>query len=277
MALIPSPTILSTDEMGRVAPPIFTSVGEGGINAPGDVFIVQSLLNDRLPKPHAPVPVTGVADVGTLLAIENYQAAVMGMNPPSGRVDPGSTTYYSLAAHPLVDEKAFARVGHYGELPPPVVSAAEASQGRWEVPAPVTLAQWAIESAWGAAMPPGSNNPFGIKAVSNQPGVPSVTHEVVNGQTITVTVNFRVFPSIDDAFDEHGRLLATNPVYSAAMQQKQHPDAFADALTGVYATDPQYGSKLKWVMQHFNLDTYRTAPAADNNAKPVTEKVTKRR
>src|SRR5262249_19663340 len=49
VGLIPSPTILSVDEMGRIAPPIFGSVGRGGTNAPGDVFIIQSLLNDRLP------------------------------------------------------------------------------------------------------------------------------------------------------------------------------------------------------------------------------------
>jgi hypothetical protein len=256
MGLIPSPTILSTDEMGRVAPPIFTSVGKGAVNAPGDVFVVQSLLNDRLPKPHAPVPVTGVADVGTVLAIENYQAALMGMNPPTGRVDPGSTTYYSLAAHPLIDEKTLAHVAHYGELPPPVIDAAEASQKHWRVPAPVTLAQWALESAWGAAMPPGSNNPFGIKAVGNQPAVASETHEVVNGETITVTVNFRAFPSVTEAFDEHGRLLATNPVYAPAMQQTQDPEAFAAALTGVYATDPDYGSKLKWIIENYKLENY---------------------
>ena len=256
MGLIPSPTILSTDEMGRVAPPIFTSVGRGGLNAPGDVFVVQSLLNDRLPKPHAPVPVTGTADVGTALAIENYQAAIMKMNPPTGRVDPGSATYYSLAAHPLVDAQALAVVGHYGELPPPVIEAAEASQKHWSVPAAVTLAQWVVESAWGASMPPGSNNPFGIKAVADQPAVETETHEVVNGETITITAKFRSFPSIADAFDEHGRLLATSSHYTNAMQQKQNPEAFADALTGVYATDPDYGMKLKWVMQNYNLETY---------------------
>jgi len=256
MPLVPSLTILSTDEMGRVAPPVFTSVGRGGLNAPGDVFVVQSLLNDRLPKPHAPIPVTGVADVGTTLAIENYQAAIMGMNPPTGRVDPGSTTYYSLAAHPLVEAQSLAIVGHYGELPSSVIEAAEASQQRWSVPAAVTLAQWVVESAWGASMPPGSNNPFGIKAVANQPEVDSQTNEVVNGETITITAKFRAFPSIADAFDEHGRLLATSPSYSVAMQQKQNPDAFADALTGVYATDPDYGVKLKWVIQNFNLERY---------------------
>lgn len=256
MALIPSPTVLSTDEMGRIAPPIFASVGRAALNAPGDVFVIQSLLNDRLPQPHAPVPVTGVADVGTTLAIETFQAAMMGMAPPSGRVDPGSQTYYALASRPLVEAPSTSTVGHYGELPPPVIEAAVASRQHWKVPAAITLAQWAVESAWGAAMPAGSNNPFGIKAVASQPAVDAQTQEVVNGQTITVTVKFRVFDSIAQAFDEHGRLLASSPDYSAAMQQVADPNAFADALTGVYATDPEYGLKLKWVMQNYKLWTY---------------------
>ena len=62
--------------MGRIAPPIFESVGRGGVNAPGDVFVVQSLLNDRLPKPHSPVPATGELDVGTILAIEGLRVQV---------------------------------------------------------------------------------------------------------------------------------------------------------------------------------------------------------
>ena len=72
MAMVPSPTILSTDEMGRIAPPIFASVGRSGENRPGDVFVIQSLLNDRLPRPHSDVPVTGEADIGTVLAIEAF-------------------------------------------------------------------------------------------------------------------------------------------------------------------------------------------------------------
>ena len=86
MALVPCPTVLSTDEMGRVAAPIFTSVGQDAVNAPGDVFIIQSLLNDRLPKPHSPVVVTGRIDPGTILALQAYQAVVMGMNSPTGHV-----------------------------------------------------------------------------------------------------------------------------------------------------------------------------------------------
>jgi hypothetical protein len=253
LALVPSPTILSTDAMGRVAPPIEASVGHDGANHPKDVFVIQSLLNDRLPKPHSPVPVTGVADVGTTLAIEAYQAVMLNMNPPTGQVEPGSATYYSLAARPLVDDTPKTSVGHYGEVPPEVINAATASHMRWNVPASVTLAQWVVESAWGAAMPPSSNNPFGIKASADQPFVESPTREVVDGNSVTVTARFRKFDSVTDAFEQHGKLLATATVYKAAMALAQDPDAFADALTGVYATDPQYGFTLKWVIHNYGF------------------------
>lgn len=258
MGLVPSPTVLSVDQMGRIAPPIFTSVGRGGVNAPGDVFVIQSLLNDRLPKPHAPVPVTGVADIGTWLAIEAYQAMVMKMIPPSGRVDPGSATYYSLAARPLVEAIPPPSAGRFGRVPEAVIEAAEESHKRWGVPASVTIAQWAVESAWGAAMPPGSNNPFGIKAVGDQPAVDSLTHEVIDGQTVTITAKFRAFDSLSQAFDAHGRLLATAAVYKPAMKVAATADAFADALTGVYATDPNYGTTLKWVIKTYGLSKFDT-------------------
>jgi flagellum-specific peptidoglycan hydrolase FlgJ len=197
-----------------------------------------------------------VADVGTTLAVEAYQAVMLNMNPPSGRVEPASATYYSLAARPLVDDVPKTVAGHYGELPPEVISAATASRVRWNVPVSITLAQWVVESAWGAAIPPGSNNPFGIKAAEDQPAVESPTREVIGGDAVTVTARFRKFVSLDDAFDQHGRLLATAAVYRTAMAQVKDPDAFADALTGVYATDPQYGFMLKWVIHNYGFVRY---------------------
>ena len=256
MALVPSPHVLSVDEMGRIAPPIFSSVGRGGVNSSGDVFVIQSLLNDRLPKPHAPIPVTGVADVGTTLAIETYQAAILQMMPPSGRVDPGSATYYALAARPLVENARNALGRAFRQGPARRRRRRRRLAHEWTVPASVTIAQWAVESAWGASMPPGSNNPFGIKATGDQPAVESPTREVIKGENIVVTAHFRMFDSLSQAFDEHGRLLATAPVYKDAMKQKDDPPAFADALTGVYATDPNYGFTLKWVMQNYGLSQY---------------------
>jgi hypothetical protein len=255
MALVPSTTILSTDEMGRIAAPIFTSVGRDGVNAPGDVFVIQGLLNDRLPKPHSPVPMTGNADIGLTLAIEAFQAVMMNMTPPSGRVDPGSPTYYALAARPLVDAVP-PKVGHFGEAPPEVIDAAVASRKKWKVPASITIAQWAVESAWGASMPPGSNNPFGIKALANEPAVESPTREVFDGKSVVISAKFRKFDSLSEAFDLHGRLLANGAPYKSAMQLADNPLAFADALTGVYATDPEYGATLKWVITNYGWTQY---------------------
>ena len=148
------------------------------------------------------------------------------------------------------------RFGHVGIVPPDVLEAAVASQTRWRVPTSITLAQWVVESAWGASMPPDSNNPFGIKAVGTQPAVESPTREVVNGADQFIRARFRRFENLAEAFDQHGRLLATNRVYSVAMRFTHDPEAFADALTGVYATDPKYGYMLKWVINNYNFRRY---------------------
>lgn len=261
MCLVPSQTILSTDEAGYIAPPIFTSVGQDAVNGPGDVFVIQSMLNKRLPKPHVDLPVTGVIDPGTVLAIKTFQAVVMSMNPPSGQVAPASATYYALAARPLVNRKppVQTRFGHVGILPPDVIDAAKASQTKWGVPASVTLAQWIVESAWGSAMPPESNNPFGIKALDSQPAVESETREVIDGKVVTITARFRRFANLAEAFELHGKLLATASPYKEARTQIQDPHRFADALTGVYATDPQYGETLKWVMTNYQLNQHDLA------------------
>src|SRR4029077_5680845 len=251
---------LSTDEVGSVAPPIFTSVGQDAVNGPGDVFVIQSLLNKRLPQAHTHVPLPGIMDPGTILAIKAFQAVMMNMNPPSGFVAPGSPTYYALAARPLVDKKPPPPTpyGHIGIIPPDVIDAAKASQKRWGIPASITLAQWIVESAWGSAMPPDSNNPFGIKALESQPAVESETREVIDGKVLTVTARFRRFASLAEAFESHGKLLATGSPYRAAREVVNDPDRFADALTGVYATDPQYGTTLKWVMDNYQLKQYDT-------------------
>jgi flagellum-specific peptidoglycan hydrolase FlgJ len=185
---------------------------------------------------------------------------MMNMNPPSGQVAPGSPTYYALAARPLVNRTPPPPTpfGHIGIVPPEVIEAAKASQRQWGVPASVTLAQWIVESAWGSAMPPDSNNPFGIKALETQPAVESETREVIDGKVIITTARFRRFDSLSQAFESHGKLLSTASPYRPAMELVKDPDQFADALTGVYATDPQYGTTLKWVMDNYQLKQYDT-------------------
>jgi len=140
--------------------------------------------------------------------------------------------------------------------PPEIVAAACEAQRKWKIPASISLAQWALESGWGRHMPPGSNNPFGMKA---RPGDPFVTvrtrEQDRDGHDYFIEAAFRKFGSIAEAFDAHGALL-NKPAYARARAALPDPDRFADALTGVYASDKRYGKALRAVMHGSNFYQY---------------------
>ena len=150
-----------------------------------------------------------------------------------------------------------------------VVKAAQASQASFRIPASVTLAQWALESDYGRRMPPGSNNPFGIKARPGEPSVGAGTTEFEGGHQVFQRAAFRAFASLDEAFASHARLLATAAAYARARSVRSDPDRFADALTGVYATDPQYGQKLRSIMRTNDLYRFDMLHAEDQPDAPV--------
>jgi flagellum-specific peptidoglycan hydrolase FlgJ len=140
--------------------------------------------------------------------------------------------------------------------PPAIIAAARAADAKWRVPASVTLAQWALESGWGRHMPPGSNNPFGIKARPGEVARAAATREVVGGDWERLEARFRAFATLDEAFDEHARLLATARVYAPARACLPDVKAFCAALTGRYATDPEYGIRLAAVIDGSHLERF---------------------
>lgn len=147
-------------------------------------------------------------------------------------------------------------------IPQSVVEAAQRTQAKWGPYASVTCAQWALESAWGAHMS-GKNNPFGIKSRPGEPCTSCTTWEVLDGVRRSMPQNFRDFASMDEAFDQHGKLLATGSAYALARSFVGHHDAngYAHALTGHYATDPQYGAKLVSIMKAHELYQFDGVPA----------------
>ncbi|WP_430226842.1 glycoside hydrolase family 73 protein [Paraburkholderia tropica] len=141
------------------------------------------------------------------------------------------------------------------------MAAARHSEEKYGVPALVSFAQWTLESASGSRMPVGSNNPFGIKAKKGQDYVEAMTNEVINGQLVRVKQKFAKFATLADAFDAHAKLLAEGSPYAAARGHLDDRNAYADALTGVYATDPKYGDKLKKIMDNASqMAEWRSAP-----------------
>jgi flagellum-specific peptidoglycan hydrolase FlgJ len=173
-------------------------------------------------------------------------------NRPDGGIDSEATRFRTAGgvnAPSKLDPE-------HGTFLPEVIAAAQAAHIKWKIPASVALAQWALESKWGKAMPVGSNNPFRIKAAEGQPFVEVHTREAVHGGCVTVVAKFRKLASLNEAFDQHGELLAKARDYAYARTFVREPNAFADALTGVYATDPRYGSLLKGLMKLYNLYQY---------------------
>jgi flagellum-specific peptidoglycan hydrolase FlgJ len=149
-----------------------------------------------------------------------------------------------------------------------VVPGAIAAQSRYGVPAAVTIAQAIDESGWGqSALAIRDNNLFGIKGTGPAGSDVLPTQEFQNGQMVTVSAPFRVYHNVAESIADHGQLLATGPDYQHAMADRHLPDAFATDLTGIYATDPQYGSNLINIMRLYNLYQYdATAAAAPQTA-----------
>ncbi|HDR8932813.1 glycoside hydrolase family 73 protein [Burkholderia vietnamiensis] len=128
---------------------------------------------------------------------------------------------------------------------PVAVSAALQTQQKYGVPAAVTLAQYGLESGFGKQMPLGSNNPFGIHARAGQDFVMGYDWDASGNR---VPTKFAKYASIAEAFEAHGKLLATGRAYTEARKHQDDPMAYAAALTGTYATDPRYGAKLQAMM-----------------------------
>ena len=146
-----------------------------------------------------------------------------------------------------------------------VARGAMATQRRYGVPASVTIAQAIDESGWGqSTLAANDHNLFGIKGTGPAGSDVQPTHEVINGQAVNISASFRVFHTVAQSIEAHARLLAGSQDYAAAMSNRHDPNAFAAALTGIYATDPAYGAKLIRLMRQYHL--YRFDEAARHAA-----------
>ena len=139
-------------------------------------------------------------------------------------------------------------------IPANIIAAAQAAQTKYRVPASVSVAQWALESGWGAHAP--GNNPFGIKAMPGYGTQTFATHEVVHGHLVACQQTFAAFVSMDQAFVVHGLLLSTAPVYKLAFAALPDRDKFVTLMAAHYATDPQYAAKIEAVIRTHALGQY---------------------
>ena len=72
------------------------SVGKTAKNYPDDVFVVQTLLNRHRKPPKKLIAVDKIAGGETVQAIIDFQAQVVKLNRPDGRIDPAGKTFVLL-------------------------------------------------------------------------------------------------------------------------------------------------------------------------------------
>lgn len=154
-------------------------------------------------------------------------------------------------------------------FPKTVISGAQRTDRIYGVPACVSMAQWALESAYGRSLS-GANNPFGIKwRPAFGPNFRTVwTWEVVNGKVVKVQARFASFSSYDKAFDTHGYMLARNDgYYGRSRRHMENWRAYVQAIAPIYATDPLYASKLIRIIEDYRLFDYNVIAPIDANPK----------
>jgi len=194
---------------------------------------------------------TGIAGAGPQAPV----GATYGRNQPSTTQVPDTATQQAFISE--------------------VAPGAVAAQRRYGIPAAVTIAQAIDESGWGQSqLATADHNLFGIKGTGPAGTSVRPTQEYLDGSWVATTASFRVYHSVAQSIADHSKLLATGESYQQAMANHQSPDAFANDLTGVYATDPSYGSSLIAIMRLYNLYRYDPTPTAAPTAVTITPPAT---
>lgn len=134
-------------------------------------------------------------------------------------------------------------------------AAARAASAASGLPAGITVAQAALESAFGdSQLARNAHNYFGIKARPGADAISLPTWEVVNGRRIRTVARFARFASMEDCFRARDQLILRAPCYAEARACAHDPAAFTRALAAHWATDPNYAEKVLGVYRKNGLE-----------------------
>ncbi|MCZ8490678.1 LysM peptidoglycan-binding domain-containing protein [Lactococcus lactis] len=134
----------------------------------------------------------------------------------------------------------------------------------------VMIAQAILESNWGSSQLSRAPyyNLFGIQGTYQGKSVVFKTQEYLNGKWVTKDMPFRVYPSFNQSFQDNAYVLKTTnfgngPYYAKAWRANAATyQAATAALTGKYATDPNYGASLNRIISQYNLTRFDGASSA---------------
>jgi len=137
-----------------------------------------------------------------------------------------------------------------------VARIAVALEAQTGCPAQLMIAQWAVESQWGAK-PVGHSNYFGVKAHPQAAQTCTVwTHEVIDGEAVRCQQLFADYGSLEDSCRDYAWLITQASPYKAAWQAYQAGrdlHGLVAAVAGAYATDPHYASMVSLIACQKNV------------------------
>jgi hypothetical protein len=138
---------------------------------------------------------------------------------------------------------------------------AEADMQRSHIAASLTIAQAALESAWGnSSLTVKANNLFGIKGSGPAGSLSIRTTEYRNGQAVQVSALFRAYNNWGESVADHSALIAQGVSWNRALYSKvigvDGKTAAREIAAAGYATDPNYAAKLIGIMNTYNLYQY---------------------
>ena len=158
-------------------------------------------------------------------------------------------------------------------------------RSKWVLPS-ICIAQAAIETGWGTSkLMSKANAFFGIKWTRGcgYDAYSSKTNEVYNGSTCTITAAFRAYDSLADSVKDYYDLLTglsyyrdmvNNPDYKTAVWgiDNNGDDNAKDGIF-MYATDPDYQSKIVNIIESYNLTAWDdlAGNGTPGNTEPAAE------
>ncbi|MEQ7216255.1 glucosaminidase domain-containing protein [Enterococcus asini] len=192
--------------------------------------------------------VSGAAVVGTGLAI-----APVALTLPGTQVEAAEYNYQQAdAAQSLINQ---------------IGSTASQIAAANDLYASVMIAQALLESGNGGSTLSQAPyyNLFGVKGYSDSNPVYLATQEYLDGQWVTMNEPFQTYNSYWESIQEHANVLKSTSFASGTAHYsgawKSNTSSYQDAtayLTGRYATDPSYGSKLNYLISAYGLTQYDT-------------------
>ncbi|EHC2043461.1 1,4-beta-N-acetylmuramoylhydrolase [Listeria monocytogenes] len=141
--------------------------------------------------------------------------------------------------------------------------------------ASVMIAQAILESAYGTSeLGSAPNyNLFGIKGAYNgQSYTKQTLEDDGKGNYYTITAKFRKYPSYHQSLEDYAKVIRNGPSWNSNYYSKvwkSNTNSYKDAtkaLTGTYATDTSYATKLNDLISRYNLTQYDSGKTTGGNS-----------